>query len=64
MYIILDITILKSSLQKFTIVIANWLTATKYLYRNGSFPFCTIFHSSNTDNIFVGPECMSITAGV
>ena len=32
MYIILDITILKSSLQKSTIVIANWLTATKYLY--------------------------------
>jgi len=32
MYIILDITILKSSLQKSTIVIASWLTATKYLY--------------------------------
>ena len=32
MYIILDITILKSSLQKSTIVIANWLIATKYIY--------------------------------
>ena len=32
MHIIPDITILKSSLQKYTNLIANWLTATKYLY--------------------------------
>jgi len=30
----------------------------------GLFPFARFFHSSNTDKTFVGPECMSITAGV
>ena len=65
-YIILDITSSKSSLQKSTIAIVNWLTATEYLYLKSQwiFPLSHFFLSSFIDKTFVGPDYMSVTAGV
>ena len=61
MYIIHEITILKSSLQKYTIVIAKYFLSQMTMDRFR----CTHFLlSSIIDKAFIGPDYMSITAGV